>query len=287
MSFGDIHRKMSTYENYNEVSKTYDDQRGATGSDVIAAMIQFYCKRPLKELHILDAGCGTGNYSLDLLKYGVGHVTLFDASSGMLDKAKTKLAEYIASGRVAGITEGKMPPLPYADNTFDAVMFNLVLHHLDPDSNNESYATAEQVLTEGRRVLKPSGVIIITTVLKECAERCIWFTQLNRELTARFCKIMPSLEQIASILETSGLKIEQKMNILGDELFKGYHNYEGPLDWTWRSCISYWTYATDEEIESVKERVLELKASGELERWCKEHDHVAYCGFVTLLICRS
>ncbi|KAH3800839.1 uncharacterized protein LOC127839077 [Dreissena polymorpha] len=277
---------MSTYEDYNEVSNTYDDQRVAMGSDVIAAMIQFYCKRPLEELHILDAGCGTGNYSLDLLKYGVGHVTLLDASSGMLNKAKTKLAEYIASGRVVDITEGKMPPLPYPENSFDVVMFNMVLHHLDQDSN-ESYATAGQVLKEGRRVLKPSGVIIITTALKETVDRCIWYTQLNRELTGRFCKKMPSLEQIGCILGESGLHIVQKMNILGAELYKGYTNYEGPLDEHWRSCVSYWTYATDAEIESVKDRVLELKASGQLERWCKEHDHVDCFGFVTLLICRS
>jgi len=39
---------MSSYENYESVSKFYDDQREAIGSDVIAGMMQFYCGKPLK-----------------------------------------------------------------------------------------------------------------------------------------------------------------------------------------------------------------------------------------------
>jgi len=39
---------MSSYENYESVSKFYDDQREAIGSDVMAGMMQFYCDKPLK-----------------------------------------------------------------------------------------------------------------------------------------------------------------------------------------------------------------------------------------------
>lgn len=74
----------------------------------------------------MDAGCGTGNYAKALIEYGVGNVTLLDASSGMLEKARVKLADEIKSGKVKDVVEATMPPIPFPDGTFDAVMFNLV-----------------------------------------------------------------------------------------------------------------------------------------------------------------
>lgn len=53
-------------------------------------------------------------------------MTLLDASSGMLEKAKEKLSDHIASGKVKDVVQATMPPLPFPDESFDAVMFNLV-----------------------------------------------------------------------------------------------------------------------------------------------------------------
>ena len=84
----------------------------------------------LQELHILDAGCGTGNYTKALLDAGLGHVTMFDASSGMLQKARDKVSAELSAGRVVDINEGRLPTLPYPDSKFDAVIFSLVNHIL-------------------------------------------------------------------------------------------------------------------------------------------------------------
>lgn len=43
---------MSKYENYESASKNYDKQRFAMGADVMAAMMQFYCRKPLKVIFI-------------------------------------------------------------------------------------------------------------------------------------------------------------------------------------------------------------------------------------------
>ena len=75
------------------------------------------------QMSVLDAGCGTGNYALGMLDAGVGHITMMDGSDGMLNTARTKMANYkdIAEYRL-----GKLPQLPFPDESFDVVMFNQV-----------------------------------------------------------------------------------------------------------------------------------------------------------------
>ncbi|XP_045189765.2 uncharacterized protein LOC123547059 isoform X3 [Mercenaria mercenaria] len=65
---------MSKRADYERISTVYDNTVSPVGSDVIVAMIQLYTGKQLKDTHVLDAGCGTGNYAKDLIDYGVGHV---------------------------------------------------------------------------------------------------------------------------------------------------------------------------------------------------------------------
>ncbi|XP_060556329.1 malonyl-[acyl-carrier protein] O-methyltransferase-like isoform X2 [Ruditapes philippinarum] len=276
---------MSKYEDYNNVSRNYDNQRFAMGSDVMAAMMQLHCGKPLKDIHVLDAGCGTGNYAKALIEYGVGHVTLLDASPGMLEKAKVKLADSIESGRVKEVVEATMPPIPFPDDSFDAVMFNLVLHHLDTTGSG-SFSAATQSLKESVRVLRPGGIVILSTVLPSVISHAVWYAQINLALTERFNKIMPTMEQFDDMFESSHLSCKQKLNILGADLVKDYYNFEGPLDQAWRDAVSYWNFATPDELNDVKRKVRDLKQSGELEQWCKQHDNVTTSGFLTFLFCQ-
>ncbi|XP_045194269.2 uncharacterized protein LOC123549862 isoform X3 [Mercenaria mercenaria] len=277
---------MSKYEDYNSASRNYDNQRFAMGSDVMAAMIQFHCGKPLKDLHVLDAGCGTGNYAKALIDYGVGQVTLLDASPGMLEKAKVKLADAIESGKIKEVVEATMPPIPFPDASFDAVMFNLVLHHLDPTGSG-NFIEATQTLKEAVRILRPGGTVIISTCLPSVITHSLWYAQLNMSLTKRFNKIMPSVKQLDEMFEVCQLRCEQKLNILGSDLIKDYYNFEGPLDKSWRDAVSYWKFATPDELNDVKQKVLELKEAGELEQWAKEHDHANTSGYLTILFCKD
>ena len=75
---------------------------------------------------MLDAGCGTGNYAKALIEFGIGKITLMDASKDMLAVAKEKLKTEIEKGIVDKVVEAKMPPLPFEDGSFDVVLFSLV-----------------------------------------------------------------------------------------------------------------------------------------------------------------
>ena len=78
-----------------------------------------------QNIHLLDAGCGTGQHSEILLKLGIGRITLIDASPGMLTVANENLKRYREKKKVH-IVEATFPPFPFKDNTFDAIMFNQV-----------------------------------------------------------------------------------------------------------------------------------------------------------------
>ena len=77
---------------------------------------------------ILDVGCGTGLLARDLCKKGC-HVTGLDVSPTMLIVA----AKHRATAEKYSLVQGS-DPFPFVENTFDAVIFSLVLHESDSDS---------------------------------------------------------------------------------------------------------------------------------------------------------
>ena len=111
------------------------------------------------QVHLLDAGCGTGNYSKAFLDNGIGKVSCFDASEGMLEKAKKKLAGYIEKGKVGKMKQDFLPNIPFEDNAFDVIIFMLVLHHIDTPSSE--FANLKCAMKSAQRVLKPGGVLML------------------------------------------------------------------------------------------------------------------------------
>ena len=74
---------------------------------------------------LLDVGCGTGQHAKELLNMGIGEITMIDASSEMLTVATENIGHYVKCRR-AHIVEATIPPFPFKNNAFDAVMCNQV-----------------------------------------------------------------------------------------------------------------------------------------------------------------
>jgi ubiquinone/menaquinone biosynthesis C-methylase UbiE len=99
---------------------------------------------------VLDIGCGPGLYFENLQSLlTTGKIVAADISAGMMKKAKTHdNADQMA------FAQADVQSLPFADHTFDVVLANHMLFHV----NN-----LEVAFREIHRILKPKGILIAAT----------------------------------------------------------------------------------------------------------------------------
>ncbi len=96
--------------------------------------------------NVLDVGCGTGNVLVEILKIKRINIAGIDLSEKMLGIAKKRI------GNEADLRNGDSENLPWNDSRFDMVICTDSFHH---------YPSPKTVLNEMKRVLTPTGKIII------------------------------------------------------------------------------------------------------------------------------
>ena len=104
--------------------------------------------------HVLDVGCGAGNYTLKLLESLPNlDATLIDLSQPMLDRARERVSR-ATSGRITTI-RSDIRDVELPDGQFDIVLAAAVLHHLRTDQE------WRVVFAAFHRALRPGGSIWI------------------------------------------------------------------------------------------------------------------------------
>lgn len=94
---------------------------------------------------VLDAGCGTGSMTRHIAELpGLREVVGLDPSPVLLARARTN---YAGEPRMR-FEQGDARNMPFADASFDAVVFHTVLCHVPG---------CEEAVADARRVLKPGG----------------------------------------------------------------------------------------------------------------------------------
>jgi len=104
--------------------------------------------------HLLDVGCGAGNYTLKMLERLANlDVTLIDLSQPMLDRARQRVG-LVTQGSVK-IIQGDIRQIELPAATYDIILAAAVLHHLRTD------AQWRDVFTAFHRALVPGGSLWI------------------------------------------------------------------------------------------------------------------------------
>lgn len=102
--------------------------------------------------HLLDVGCGAGNYTLKLLE-SLPHLdaTLIDLSQPMLDRARQRVSQ-ATTGRITTI-QGDIREIALPVEEFEIVLAAAVLHHLRSDQEwRDVFSAFHQALQPGGSV---------------------------------------------------------------------------------------------------------------------------------------
>ncbi|HEX7556685.1 MAG TPA: methyltransferase domain-containing protein [Leptolinea sp.] len=179
---------------YNSISSVYDFWGAATEGRARKAGIRLAQIRDGES--ILDVATGTGSMLFEGVSLNPnGFSAGIDISDGMLQKAKSKLANSSASYE---IKMGSAFDIPYQNEQFDLIlngyMFDLISHEEMP-----------KILSEFRRVLKPGGRIVLMNMT--IGERP--GSQIYQWLYSVSPSIMGGCRgvQLVPLLEKTGFKI--------------------------------------------------------------------------------
>ena len=152
-SAGEIDQKL--LRDYTEEAVDYDLARfksfkGAFISDLETGMVRKIIGST-SDIRVLDVATGTGRFSLALAKTGLD-VTAIDLTANMLQVARHKARYNQITGLHFRLANARR--LPFADDTFDAVVSMRFLHLIPEDMQKD-------FVREMIRVLKPSGLLIL------------------------------------------------------------------------------------------------------------------------------
>jgi 2-polyprenyl-3-methyl-5-hydroxy-6-metoxy-1,4-benzoquinol methylase len=272
---------MSHYENYSDTSANYDYTRVPVGVEIICGCLA-QGELPLAQQQVLDAGCGTGNYSKAMLAH-VGRVNAVDLNANMLDLAREKCAQESTAGRIT-FHQSAIDSLPFDDAVFDGIIINQVLHHL-PLEEQADFSGYRAVFAEFARVLKPGGALTVNTCSHEQLKHGFWYYDLIPDETRRMCQRHASLEILQQIMTDSGISYQGCFVPL-DALMQGeaYRHCRGPLSKQWRDGDSIWSTVSVEKIDQICAQLEALDRSGELENLMYKNDsrrqHIGQLSFL-------
>jgi ubiquinone/menaquinone biosynthesis C-methylase UbiE len=147
----------------------------------------------VRGLRVLDVGCGQG---IDLVEYASAGA---DAVGIDLTPRHVELARQHLAGLDGVVARGDAESLPFADDSFDHVSSNGVLHHT-PDM--------PAALREIHRVTKPGGTAVIIVYNRHSLHYWIDQFLLNGMIRRRFFRRRGMRGVLASSVEQSSVKAE-------------------------------------------------------------------------------
>lgn len=159
--------------------------------------------------NVLEIGYGTG-HSLVSLAEAVGNTgTVFgvDISDGMLKVSEKRVTEAGVADRV-NLSVANTPPLPFKDQTFDAVSMSFTLELFPLE-------TIPTVLEEIKRVLKPGGRLgVVSMALPKEGEKDSFLEKTYKWMHQHFPHIVDCQPiDAVGFLNNAGFSIKEDLDL--------------------------------------------------------------------------
>ena len=162
---------------------------------------------------ILDVGAGTGNVSCEAARrFGDSSIVGVDVDEEALGLARHKAAEYSLSN--VEFESGNALDLPYADNSFDAVLANQVIGVGVSSGLIRGPAVQQKMLSEMLRVVSPEGGVGVARSNPDQNEVMQWIYDVALEMSNRRGIEPPPMEEnpwmntqpVSKMLEEAGVR---------------------------------------------------------------------------------
>jgi SAM-dependent methyltransferase len=176
---------MSYRSHFRDVAAHYDDVRGELREETLGLLVEH---GDLAGRRVLEVGCGTGARAVQLAQRHGARVTGLDASAEMLVQARDRAVPGVE------FVEGRAEELPFADATFERVLFETSIHLVDRAA----------ALPQAARVLAPGGRLAILTVDPAGVDD-FWLAPLLPSWAAIDRARFPSPAMLAVELDLAGL----------------------------------------------------------------------------------
>ncbi len=184
---------------YNVFAETYAETRSAA-EWVLEPLLSEFNKLDQSSI-IMEIGCGTGNYIIEISKKLPGNVFKgFDLSEEMLKIAESR------NGRIEFRHGDADTEFPYPDNSCDAAFAVDVIHHI---------VHYDVFFKECRRILKPGRILMIATDLEGNIRRRSGTKYFPETLKVELDRY-PGIEELKTESRNAGF------GLISSELAEGY-----------------------------------------------------------------
>jgi len=228
-------------DSFNQMASIYDKYRG-----VDLQLLIYLADEVRKGMRkgrvytLLDVGCGTGRFSIQLAQMLGVKVTGVDVSEKMLSQARDKHPE--GTWLQQAIEESE-----FSEGSFDYALMSYVIHHLkDPER-------ALRLLY--RCMKKPGGKLFIVTDSYEAFKSSIYHRLMPRILDIDLGRF-PDIAALCGTLKTIGFT-PSVAELSETRTVATQADVQSLIDKTRSRFVSTLTYLTDQELEEGVEKIVE------------------------------
>jgi len=226
-------------DSFNQMAPIYDKYRGVDAQVLEYLSRWVKAREPGRRQALLDIGCGTGRYSIQLAITCNLQVTGVDVSEKMLNQAREK--------HPSGVWLLKpIEETGFSDSSFDIILMSYVIHHL------KDYP---RTLQDCHRYLRQGGSLFIVTDSHE-QFRNSYFHQLVPRILEIDLNRFPDIDTLRDTLTGIGFKVDVT-ELHKRRTVSSSRDVEDIVEKTRRRYVSTLTYLTDDELETGARRVEE------------------------------